>query len=383
MVRKAIPSLLYSVFIVASLFAAWHQPYNNNDLIFYVAAIYDSEGYSQDRTYELTYSTLAQELPESYKQLRGSSPYLENMDAAALSEQLPWYTTKLGYIWMLRSLYRLGADPVLATRIVSLFFSLVLACSIYLWTSRYLSSWKASFTAILICQLIGLHHIAALSSPDAAASTLLFIGLMFLLVRRSLWISMLFCTASILVRGDNLLLLLGICMLLVYSSHISRNEKYGLTSLCTVLIAMELLIQQWAGYYSWQVHFYHSFIEPLHYPSQAEVWITLQEYLWQFVSGMLIGPYENTISAIVLLCAAVLILQPQAFRDLTPIEKYVLAGLAVGTMGKYLFYPLLELRLFTAQYSLALLLLVKVIAAHSQWFANAPHVSRKLVPNRL
>ena len=279
------------------------------------------------------------------------------MQPRSLAEQLPFYQIKPAFVETLYWLTRAGLNTVLATRIVSLLFATLLSLLVYAVLARRLLEWYALIAAVLITQLAGVSYLASLASPDVMSAFFLALACYLLLKGELPVASSLMLLLSVLIRGDNLFLLLGLSVVSLAVPGMSKRSRNAILVSTALSIPAQIYVQQASGYYGWEVHFYHRFVELLNFPSHgAEV--SVAQYVWQFVSGLSIHPMDSTLSAVALVAVIVLVRSSKTYDLLTGPQRIVIFGSILGSMLRYVAYPQLELRLLAGVYVVILTLLV-------------------------
>jgi hypothetical protein len=150
------------------------HPYNNWDMLGYVAAAYHADGLRGQQLLERTYADVRQHVDAaSYAELlAGNDPEYRRVvasDPSALEEQLPFYSIRVAYVASLRALKHLHVPYAAGTQLVAAGFALgcvvMLAliceqCGAPLWLLP------------LVVAGTGYVELAAISAPDSMACCL-------------------------------------------------------------------------------------------------------------------------------------------------------------------------------------------------------------------
>lgn len=231
---------------LALFFHGISNPAFNWDMIAYVAAAHHQEGLQGDLLHRTTYSELkASVTPSVYKELTEISNYrktiLENSEA--LTQQLPFYTIRMAYLWTMRLASKLFTISLIkSTYFISSFFSGL--CIILLFAFfKPNNIWLLFFFPVLIL-MSDFPEMATLSTPDAMASFFACMALILYQKNKNIG-TVLILTTLPLVRTDFIILagLISICSflkkeklqallyilppLLVYFAVNKLNANYG------------------------------------------------------------------------------------------------------------------------------------------------------------
>lgn len=230
----------YAICISVSLGLATYgifRPHINWDIIGYVSAAYSNQGFSKEDLHAKTFEDVRlAATTEQYKNLTEDGEYRITVakNAQSLSEHLPFYTIRVLYVAIIRSLGKIFDVPYsVLTYILSAFFGglCVLSLSLF-YKNKYL---VYALSLPLIVLFTGLKEASALSTPDTLA-TLAALLAVYLYARNSLWLG--FLTLIIpLIRTDYIILsgLIGLC-------YFSKKEfRRGLLATVPALISYALV----------------------------------------------------------------------------------------------------------------------------------------------
>ena len=170
-----------------------------------------------------------------------------------------------------------GMDLVTASVFLSKAAYWLTGLLLYYWLSIYLRPWIACLFATLVMLSPPAVALACLSSPDAL-STLIALAVLFLLTERGSGyrVALLLAVLSVLVRHNNLLLLLFAALFIAW-----RSPGLRLTALfCWITgLAIFLTTKNLYGNFSWATFFYNTAVEPLVFPAEFHSPLSARDYV--------------------------------------------------------------------------------------------------------
>lgn len=251
------------------------NPAFNWDMIAYVAAAHHQEGLQADLLHRTTYSELQASVPpDVYKELTEISTYRKTIseNSEALSQQLPFYTIRMAYLWTMRLTSKLFPISLIqSTYFISSFFSGL--CLFLLFTIfKPNNIWLLLFFPILIL-VSDFPEMAALSTPDAMASFFACMALIFYQKNKDIGTTLILAVLP-LIRTDFIILagLISICSFL-------KKEK--LQALLYVLppLLVYFAINKLNANYGYLKVFNFTLIGNNPFPATLEIKQTLEPYL--------------------------------------------------------------------------------------------------------
>lgn len=250
----------------------------------------------------------AQPSPFRYETV-ASDPYYADMhdNPYHFMQQLGFYRVKPAYIVMGYALWRAGLSILVSLRLISASCFFVVGLALLAWTHDALLSAMLLLTPPVL-------NLGRMVTADPLSTTVIFLGL-FAIARKRDLLGASFLAASVLVRVDNVVLVLIALAWMVWRQRIrfSLGVIFG-----TLAMAVTVLINRIANYYGWRVLIQHTFVRPEMEPASHPVLVSFTGYLHALVALRVI-PY--TFMTIWLLVAAAVwkwLPSGSIFRDLLP-----------------------------------------------------------------
>jgi hypothetical protein len=338
---------LYTVFCVALTTAAYLRPLPTFDRYLYAGAI-ASLRYSDPATiHDIARAEFdAQPSPFQFESV-ASEPYFadvhENFDHFV--QQLGFYRVKLGYVAAGYALWRAGLPILVGLRLISAFCFLIVAFLVLAWTRDVILSSLLLLTPSVLTM-------GRMVTVDPLSTTVVLFAL-FAFAKQKDVLAAILLVASVLLRFDNLLLVIIMLAWIVWQKHFSLSLGVLFGALALGCVAFT---SHFSSYYGWRVLMQHSFIKPEIEPIKHPVSITFAGYL-HAVTELRVIPYTYMTIWLFIAVAAWRRLPPKsASRDLL-----LLAG--VCTLARLVIYPNVEDRYFWWAYLLAGIALIQ--SAHA------------------
>lgn len=255
------------------------------DTVAYLATMLATEQGDPQALHRATYSVLEQSLSaQEFAQLV-AGPYASDMqqNAAHFYGQLNMYMVKPLYVALLRGLYLLGFEPMLALQLMSLLPILGLCLLMFRWLSHSLPPGYSLLLLILFSIAARLPLLARVPLPDPLSSLLILLACYLLLHKRWLLPAALCFVLAALARSNNIILLvlvLGSLCWLGYRvrGRLSAPEFWqpaaGLGLGLVAYFSIALRYEQ-----GWWPLFYHSFVESQVDPALFDESFSLAIYL--------------------------------------------------------------------------------------------------------
>lgn len=252
MILTAVVALIVLVF-------GWKQPAYNWDIIGYVGAALEADGYRGADLNKATYDSLRSEVSAgTFDQLiQGDYRQTVFRDPASLAQQLPFYRIRVLYVSVIRALHAVGVGYPKATYTVSAVFA---ALSVVLLAMLASEIGVPVIAIPLVVMFSGFADAASLSTPDAMACCFSLLTI-YLLIKESVFV---FAVAALLplVRTDFLLLSLLVCG----HAFICGQRKYALGSMVVACVLYEWVVKANHAY-GWLALFNTSLIHKTAYPA--------------------------------------------------------------------------------------------------------------------
>lgn len=329
--------LSYLLFCLALAAAAYLRPLPTFDRYLYAGAV-ASLRYSDPVTiHRIARAEFdAQPSPFNFAAV-ASEPYFADIrdNPDHFGQQMGLFRVKLGYVAAGYVLWRAGLPILTGLRLISACCLFVVGIAALAWTTDAVLSALLLLTPPIL-------NMGRMVTADAFSTALVFLAL-FALTRKRFWFAVCLLLASLVVRPDNVVLVL---ILLAWMTW-RRQLRFRFSASCAAIaIAVYNLVSRIAGLYSWRIFMQHSFIKPVIEPIRHPAFISLGGYL-HALAGLRAIPY-TFMTIWILVAAAVWKRLPQGslFRDLLPV-----AGIYI--VVRLLIFPNLDDRFFVWTYLLA------------------------------
>jgi hypothetical protein len=197
-----------AIFLVGAL-----RPAHNFDIVGYVATAHYKQGLRGEALAQRTYAEVSAEIGPARLSALLNGPYggTVRSDPVSLEQQLPFYTIRQGYVWLMELAHKAGMDYARSSYLIAAFFQ---AVSVLLLGLIAASVGVSLWVIPGVVFLANYGELAQLSTPDAMACAFTLAATL-LALRRSPW-ACLFAVALPLVRTDFVLfsaLLMGVMFL--------------------------------------------------------------------------------------------------------------------------------------------------------------------------
>jgi hypothetical protein len=248
------------------------KPYDNWDMIGYVAAALSAEGYHGAELNAATYDSVQRAVSATtFAQLTQQGDYRQTVyrDPVSLQQQLPFYRIRILYVGLMRALHAAGVNLARSTYIVSAIFA---ALSVVVLAFVGLEAETPIAALPLVVAFSGLLDITRLSTPDAMACFFALLS-MYALIRESRFVLIIAACLS-LVRTEFLLL----SLLIFAHAFIYGRRKQALMA-AAASCALYWLANKSSGDYGWLLLYNFSLIHKTPYPAQLIPSHDLADYL--------------------------------------------------------------------------------------------------------
>lgn len=347
-----------AIFLVGAL-----RPAYNFDIVGYVATAHYKQGLRGEALAERTYADVSAEIGPARLAALLQGPYGSTVrsDPVSLEQQLPFYTIRQGYVWLMELAHKAGVDYARSSYLISAFFQAVSVLLLGLIAMRVgVSPWV--IPAVVFFANYG--ELAQLSTPDAMACAFA-LAATWLALRRSPW-ACLFAVALPLVRTDSVLFsvfLMGVMFL-------QGRRLVALGGVVAAVAAYVLNNKLNAGYsYLTVFHFTLIGIDP--YPAKLVVSTNPADYLAAY-GRMLKSLTKNPHVVIYFIAACLAIIHRQALfgslkraggREADPAVLYLLLLVpAAFVVAHLLLLPIYTQRYFAYPASLILLWVILMLS---------------------
>jgi hypothetical protein len=278
--RAALQLLLAALLLgVLSGFLAWARPSHNWDMLGYVGASLSGGGVSPEEIHRRAFAIVRENVSDStWGWLTAGNPYRRTVaaDPQAYVQQLPYYSSKPGYVALVHLGSRIGLNPVTATVWLSRAAYLLIGLSLWWWLRGVIGAVSAVPVTMLAMAMPTMLNLAKLSTPDGL-SVLLTLNAVLLLVDRSrLLAGCGLLLLSIPIRLDNVLWVGLLAMYLVLEDRRRWRVMAGWVAASGLLV---IAIERWSGFYGWRHLLYTNFVERLTYPATEHGAVSIAQYL--------------------------------------------------------------------------------------------------------
>ncbi len=341
-------SLLTSAVVTAVaaavlLFGVSH-PQHNWDMIGYVASAHYKDGLRGEPLLAKTYAEVKDEVdPERFAALSTGDDYRRGVyqSAAALEEQIPFYSVRVVYVELIRRLGAFGIPYPKATYFVGALFS---ALSVVVLGIICLRARVSACFLPLVVLAAGYLQLAQLSTPDSLAA---FGSLLAILavMSGSAWVYVL--AAVLPALRTDFVIFSAILMLATFH----RGQRVGSSVALAASLMVYFAVTRWQHAYGWLTLVNFSLLQRMPFPSRIVPSHDLRVYLAMYARAawLLIGSAQFFIY---LVCGYLLVVFR---RNVWRRELYALELLAVPAafaVLHFVLYPTYEDRHFVAPASL-------------------------------
>jgi hypothetical protein len=252
------------------------KPYDNWDMIGYVAAALSADGHRGADLNTATYEAVKSEVgAATFAQLVQQGDYRQTVyrDPLSLQQQLPFYRHRILYVGVIRTMHAAGINVARSTYIASAVFA---ALSVVVLALVGRETGAPIGVLPLVVVFSGLLDVARLSTPDAMACCVALLSV-YALMRES---ALVFVVAAMLplVRTEFLLL-----ALLIFAHAFVFGRRRPALVAAAVACALYGFAAKTSGDYGWLALFNFSLIHKTAYPAQLVMSHNLVDYLRPYV----------------------------------------------------------------------------------------------------
>ena len=300
LIRMIIPAV-YVVIISMVLVRAFRKPEYNWDMLAYIAVVISGNQQDIAGIHRETYQAARDQTPPAafHQLVNPANPYRLNMfrNDTAFYRQLAFYVVKPLYTALVYLGYRAGFSLPASTMLPSVIAYFGIAILLFFWFSKYLDLLYAAAAALLIMLSAPLLTVSGLSTPDALSAFLLLAGFYFILQKPLLPVMLLFMTASVLARMDNII----VCVLTLFLLAVARKAPFKITKIGWFVIflwlsAVYLFVAHRASTFGFGAFYYPSFLRYLNMPHRFQAHFSLRDYLQVFRADAITGFYHSAIA---------------------------------------------------------------------------------------
>jgi len=371
------PALSYVLLMGLLVYLAIHLPNNNWDMLGYVGVVESWHTSDIATIHHNTYSSI-RTLPQ-YADLVGEDTRLNaqesyfRRDLAQNSvhfvQQLPFYAIKPLYCIAASALHRAGLSFPKALLLVSVIAYVGVGLLAWLWLGRYQCGWLRAIFAGLLMVSPRITAVSRSATPNALELAIIALGLYLLLEFSQVVAGASLLLIGIWIRPDALIFAGLVFCVLLFLRMIDIAEW---VMFCALALLSCGAIHLFAGQYSWDVLFYHSFVSRLVAPADAIVRITPRVYFRTLVWNGGILALHSSLSLVFLTgVAAMLLHRCRSYQYLT-------GTVLVSVIIHFLLYPDRGDRFYVLAFFFApLSLVIACVARSPEQLASA-----RLAPSR-
>jgi hypothetical protein len=347
---------LYVLLVAAT---AIIMPYANWDMIPYLAVAEENRFPDARQLHDYAYSTIkAGVTAEQYAALTTNDPYRVHMaaDPEAFRSMLSMYRIKFLYAETLSALSHV-MSPVAAIRAVAVFSALAFGGIVLLWLHAEGALALAPLVGAVMI-VAGFSDAARIGTPDLLASVAM-LGGTFAYARKREAAAALLLFLAYLIRPDNLAFL-GVFAVLLLAF---RQWSWGAFSAFVAAIATYIPIAHWAGHPGWWPHLYFSSIGQQMTMDNFHPAFSLVLYLKAFANAAVRAVTQETWVGVSILALGAWYVSDRAGFRLGRRAGILFAALVLGTLAKFVVFPIHDTRIYLPALIPPFLLLAPVMMA--------------------
>ena len=366
-------TICFLAVIACAAVLGYRKPMGNWDMLGYAGVAFSADSSEYDSIHHRTYSTAKVALRELFDS-PASPPdygYADDMrnNAAHFTEQLPFYSNRLGYILLLRFLRKFGLDFFTGMRLVSAASFFLLGPVTLLWMTRL--KVPVGFAApVSTLMLLSPHMLGLcrLGTPDAISTLCVTTGLYLVSETNVQGLGIGLSLGSLLLRTDSIVLFLFILGYLACTrTPAGKLPARVAVGTGAAAVGLVLAINRLSGTYGLATLFHHTFVTLMKTPGETKVAMTPALYLSGIrrLFGELLGRQFFLLSMLIG-CLALA-------SSFTPRNKNMCLALFGAVLARLIVFPCPEDRFF-ATAGIVFVVVASANVTTSPAFTNSPHV---------
>jgi hypothetical protein len=334
-------TLLFLVFLLLISFSLSLVPGHNGDMPFYIAAVFSSQGATDENALSAAKEVLHTEM--AGEEAASHVNRLEHADKNILD----FYRIKPLYVYSVAGLHKLGISFILSTLIPSLFSFFLIGWIVFSWSTRFFDPLPALVFSALLLLINPSIILARLSSPDPLSNLFLFFCFYRIYFERKYLWTILLLLISLFIRMDNI-----VSVVILLTSMKYWPGKNSATRIPGMVYLVSLFL---AGMICFCINFHFE---------KNFWWFTHITYIQSFHAyGVQVLIYFLSVSESFIPALLLLSLLALFQRKLNIRKKSGLLLLSVGLIffGRFLLFPSYEERFATSFYLAGFLILLELL----------------------
>lgn len=320
----------------------WLRPGYNWDMVAYIATALENRIEDPVQLHAETWKEIEKGANEGdLYLLRYDQPYNRHQweNPIDFVSQLPMYRVKVAYVAAMRAMAPItGLDK--AAILLSILSSLAFGALCLYWLKRE----DALQGALILVPALGLAdylHMTTLATPDMTTA-LLSLAAIYLLTQKRDIAACVLLFAAVLFRPDSLILIFAILIAAVIFGW--RKTPFVVTFVAA--FATSMIISKLSGYPGWWTHFYFSCVQVQNSLSNFHPPFSLAAFATGYIDGVMNTLTANYWAELLLLSVAAWRLLYLAGRTSSSRFNALMFALVIGTIGKFVSFPLPDGRVY-------------------------------------
>ncbi|WP_374458881.1 hypothetical protein [Chryseobacterium taeanense] len=369
-IGKNIAVFLLSVYLCIMSYYFYTHQYYNADIEAYMGLVYkyNFPDMKIEEIHKKVYDELKSKDPETGKsdlshkeEATGENTYYQILseNPKAYEEELNLFTVKPLYNFVNSIFFRLGFDASTSTFLITIISYVLIVALIFIFLSDILKNhYLALILTILISLFKPLLDTSRHATPDGLSTLILLLSFYFAVVKKNLWMAVLFGVLCILTRPEYFIFYsLLLILLYIFRSDFSFKAKNIVVSF--ILFAFTFGIIQYFNQIPWSVLFMNQFTKVQLYPISNPDSFNFHEYLACIKSKVL---FELNTSYFPLLLIFIIIILDYKMLKKKDRKSLMYLGLFVAVyftvLIRFFMFPSLVNRMMVGFYLIIILALI-------------------------
>lgn len=353
-------AVLYGVLVTIIAWNAFVRTSLNWDGLVYGAIILSIEEHDPRIVHTRIYDAVGQEVNLLDNSQKVANPNL--VDASSYRKDLAcnWrhfyqqfglYRVHVLYTGLSWIFYKLGLPVLQSTRAVSSFSYLAIAVVIFVWLQKLAPGIGGMLTSLVIMVQPPVLMLAQLSTSDCLSTAIVLWAMYLFLQYQAFTACCLLLLLSLLVRVDNLALLLAfLAVALVSERTVNKASLLRFLGWVIGAILVSLALMHLTKSYSWSTTFSHGLCSYMTTPNDTKAHISLRTYLHVLKYRFWCLPYTAQPYYALLGVMAIMLSRFKFGLEMLrrDPQAQVVVALLLGLAARFLIYPCAEDRYFIA-----------------------------------